>query len=131
MVYQGFNNRVAILLKKKLLLDLAERPAWWKPTVKSRVYPCKLRGFLSLVLRHSSFWNFGKFYIGFLCDSFTKKVAVLQSIDNLYYRSSFFTGCCQLMSWNYNTASSIQWRAEAWSSRGGEGGVVKPLAYRQ
>ena len=39
MVYLGFNNRVANLLKSELTLDFAEKPPWWKLTVKSRVYP--------------------------------------------------------------------------------------------
>ena len=62
VVYQGFKNRVAILPKKELTLDLAEKPTWWKPTVKSRVYPCnfiksglQLRGFLPLLLQDSFF----------------------------------------------------------------------------
>ena len=43
-MYQGFNNRVAILPKMDLMLDLAGRRPWWEPTV----------GFLSLVLQDSS-----------------------------------------------------------------------------
>ena len=39
MVYLGFNNRVANLLKSELTLDFAEKPPWWYLTVKSRVYP--------------------------------------------------------------------------------------------
>ena len=63
--------------------------------------------------------------MGFLSNSFTKKVAVLQSIYNLYYRSSFFIQCCHLMSWNYNTVSSIYqirtpgrtlWKNKRWAS---------------
>ena len=30
MVYQSFNNKVAILPKRELTLDLAEKPPWWK-----------------------------------------------------------------------------------------------------
>ena len=96
-MYQGLNNKVATLPKKELTLDLPEKPPWWKPTIKSRVYPCnfiknglQFRGFHPLVLQDSFFSNFGKFYMGLPCNSFTKKVAVLQSIDNLYCRSSFF-----------------------------------------
>ena len=63
MVYQCFNNKVAILPKRELTLDLAEKPPWWKLfSVKSRVCPCnfikhglQLRGFLPLVLQDSSF----------------------------------------------------------------------------
>ena len=63
MVYQGFNNKVAILPKQDLTLDLAEKPPSWNLfSVKSRVYPCnfiknglQLRGFLPLVLQDSSF----------------------------------------------------------------------------
>ena len=62
MVYQRFNNGVVILPKMELTLDLAEKLPFWKPTVKSRVYPSnfiknrlQLRGFLPLVLQDSSF----------------------------------------------------------------------------
>ena len=52
MAYQGF-DKVAILPKRELTLDPAEKPHWWKLfPVKSRVYPCnfiengvQLRGF--------------------------------------------------------------------------------------
>ena len=94
MVYQSFNNKVAILPKRELTLDLAEKPLWWKLffsknyPCRLRVYPCnfiknglQLRGFLPLVLLESSFENFGKFCMGLLCNSFTIKVAGLQSID--------------------------------------------------
>ena len=30
IVYQSFNNKVAILPKRELTLDLAEKPPWWK-----------------------------------------------------------------------------------------------------
>ena len=40
MVFQSFNNNVAILLKRELTLDLAEKPLWWKLLFsKSKVYP--------------------------------------------------------------------------------------------
>ena len=29
MVYQGFNNKVGILPKRELTVDLAEKPTWW------------------------------------------------------------------------------------------------------
>ena len=41
MVYQSFNNKVGILPKRELTLDLPEKPPWWKLfSVKSRVYHC-------------------------------------------------------------------------------------------
>ena len=63
--------------------------------------------------------------MGFLCNSLTRKVAVLQSTDNLCYRSSFFIQCWHLMSRNYNTASSFDqiwtpartlWKNKHWAS---------------
>ena len=82
IVYQNFNNKVATLPKRGLMLELAEKPPWWKLfSVKSRVYPCNfiknalpLRGFLPLVLQDSSFQIFGKFYMGHRCNSFTNKL---------------------------------------------------------
>ena len=63
MVYQNFNNKDATLPKRELMLDLVEKPPWWKLfSIKSRVYPrnfiksgLQLRGFLPLVLQDSSF----------------------------------------------------------------------------
>ena len=37
----GFDNKVEILPKRELTVDLAEKHPWWKPTVKSKVYPWK------------------------------------------------------------------------------------------